>query len=168
MSELDEDADSIPNMRRVRTNRSELQTFLPTPRLIKAFEDLTANVQEAIPAAIMEGDAVSQAALFGAETALGKAESARGAVDQLIPLVQQLINEMATDRSLSGNLARISTRLEQMETLVRGANVRSDINRLTRRVEQVETLVIALGRANTEIQRLQSRIANLETLTLGA
>ncbi len=134
----------IPGMRRVRTNRSELATFLPTPRLIKAFEDLTMNVQEAIPDAIEAGDQVSVNALQGSSLAQSRAESAQSAVDQLAPEVKALKTLVAVDRGQA-----------------------SEIARLTRRLEQMETMVLALARANTENQRLQSRIANLEALVLG-
>lgn len=131
--------------RTVKTSRAELQSFLPTPRLIKAFEDLTANVQVGLPAALEATELVAQNGLLGAAAALGRAESARGAADKLVPAVQALESEAANDRGLS-----------------------SEVARLTRRLEQVEILAQALNRANSEIQRLQSRIANLETLTMGA
>lgn len=144
MSEAD-DSEMLPNMRRVKVNRTELASFLPTPRLIKAFEDLTANVQQAIPDAIKTGDNTAVNALLGASLALGRGESARSSSDRLVPAVQALESRGATDRLLSGELAR-----------------------LARRLDQVEALVQALTRANSEIQRLQSRIAQLEALVIGA
>ncbi|MES2350172.1 MAG: hypothetical protein V4641_21600, partial [Pseudomonadota bacterium] len=94
---------------------------------------------------IGDGDQVAENALLGASMALGRGESARGAVDRLVPAVQGQESKAATDRLMGG-----------------------EVGRLQRRIEQLEAHVQALARANYDLQRLQSRIANLETLVLGA
>lgn len=141
MSEISGDD---PPIRRVRTSRSELAKVFQTPRLIKEFEDLTANVQEVLPSAIASTELVANNALVGANEAQARGDSARAAVDRLAPTVQAL------------------------ETATAAYRGDADLRHLSLRIEQLEVLTTTLLRANSEIPRLEKRLAALESLVIGA
>lgn len=154
------------NMRPVRLSRADLQQFLKDPKVIKQFENLVYNLQNLVPPAIDEGNAIALDAQTSAAFAQEAANTARGLSDKLTMITRDLVALQGVQRAPGGDIQRLVQRVEAMESTLLALTRANCTFQLAQRVAYLEGMLLTLTRNNTDALRKQ--IDELRSLVLGA
>jgi cell fate (sporulation/competence/biofilm development) regulator YmcA (YheA/YmcA/DUF963 family) len=140
----------------MKLNRSQLAQVFTNHETLRAFEQALQDVNETLPSATSDVQAIATDASQRATNVGGDVARLLGVVGALEALAYSKRDEAATIRRLEGRIA-------DLEVIIQQRHSESTVQRLQSRVAELESQIIALSRA-VNLDRMQKQINDLQTL----
>jgi polyhydroxyalkanoate synthesis regulator phasin len=115
-----------------KLDRHTLSQFLPNPRAIAAYEEMTRAVDETLPEATAEAQTTADQAQL-------MATMARSNADMLRQLLNELTARVLADRDSRSQIAALQRRIADLESQVMALRRGSDIDQMRRQIADLQS-----------------------------